>query len=122
MTDKTEEKAAVKTEAEGKAAAPAAQEPQVYVHALRLYLVGGQVYLIRELTNSPTMSQNIVAFINAWRQHRDVWHSPNNDPKFGVRVRDVSLYEYSVARVTAKEKEEGEAEPKKEEKKAAKAK
>lgn len=25
-----------------------------------------------------------------------MWHSPNNDPKFGVRVKDVSLYEYRV--------------------------
>lgn len=40
------------------------------------------------------MPQNVIAFINAWRQK----HSPNNDPKFGVRVKDVSLYEYRVGR------------------------
>ncbi|MDO5531517.1 hypothetical protein [Sutterella sp.] len=42
------------------------------------------------------MPQNVIAFINAWRQRRDVWHSPNNEPNFGVRLKDVSLYEYRV--------------------------
>ena len=61
-----------------------------FVHQLQVYLVGGQTFTINEVTDLPN---NVVAFINAWRQKRDVWHSPNNDPKFGVRVKDVSLYE-----------------------------
>lgn len=67
-----------------------------FVHQLQVYLVGGQTFTINEVTDSPNMPNNVVAFINAWRQKRDVWHSPNNDPKFGVRVKDVSLYEYRV--------------------------
>ena len=47
------------------------------------------------------MPVNVTAFINAWREKKDVWHSPNNDPRFGVRVRDVSLYEYRVAQAAA---------------------
>lgn len=65
-------------------------------HQLQVYLVGGQTFTINEVTDSPNMPNNVVAFINAWRQKRDEWHSPNNDPKFGVRVKDVSLYEYRV--------------------------
>lgn len=60
-----------------------------FVHQLQVYLVGGQTFTINEVTDSPNMPNNVVAFINAWRQKRDVWHSPNNDPKFGVRVKDV---------------------------------
>lgn len=67
-----------------------------FVHQLQVYLVGGQTFTINEVTDSPNMPNNVVEFINAWRQKRDVWHSPNNDPKFGVRVKDVSLYEYRV--------------------------
>ncbi len=67
-----------------------------FVHSLRLYLVGGQQFTLNEVTNSPEIPRNVVAFINAWREKKDVWHSPNNDPRFGVRVKDVSLYEYHV--------------------------
>ncbi len=67
-----------------------------FVHQLVVYLVGGQTFTINEVTDSAAMPSNVIAFINAWRQKKDVWHSPNNDPKFGVRVRDVSLYEYRV--------------------------
>lgn len=55
-----------------------------FVHQLQVYLVGGQTFTINEVTDSPNMPNNVVAFINAWRQKRDVWHSPNNDPKFGA--------------------------------------
>lgn len=84
-------------------ATPAAQKDAAmqkgpFVHQLQLYLVGGQQFTVNEITDSPEMPQNVIAFINAWREKRDVWHSPNNDPKFGVRVRDVSLYEYRVGR------------------------
>lgn len=67
-----------------------------FIHQLQLYLIGGQQFTINELSDSAKMPRNVVAFIDAWRQKRDVWHSPNNDPKFGVRVKDVSLYEYRV--------------------------
>ena len=75
-----------------------------FVHQLRLYLVGGQQFTISEVTAGPEMPVNVAAFINAWRAKEDVWHSPNNDPRFGVRVRDVSLYEYRVARAVAQKK------------------
>lgn len=74
------------------------EEKGPFIHQLQLFLVGGQQFTINELSDSPKMPQNVIAFINAWRQKRDVWHSPNNDPKFGVRVKDVSLYEYRVGR------------------------
>lgn len=48
-----------------------------FVHQLQVYLVGGQTFTINEVTDSPNMPNNVVAFINAWRQKRDVWHSPN---------------------------------------------
>lgn len=69
-----------------------------FVHSLRLYLVGGQTFTLNEVTDTQDIPRNVVAFINAWREKKDVWHSPNNDPRFGVRVRDVSLYEYAVGR------------------------
>lgn len=69
-----------------------------FVHQLQLYLVGGQQFTVNEVTDTPEMPRNVVAFVNAWREKKDVWHSPNNDPRFGVRVRDVSLYEYRVGR------------------------
>lgn len=72
-----------------------------FVHQLRLFLVGGQQYTLNEVTAGPEMPVNVTAFINAWREKKDVWHSPNNDPRFGVRVRDVSLYEYRVAQAAA---------------------
>lgn len=78
------------------AAADANKGP--FIHQLQLFLVGGQQFTINEISESSAMPQNVIAFINAWRQKRDVWHSPNNDPKFGVRVKDVSLYEYRVGR------------------------
>lgn len=74
------------------------EEKGPFIHQLQFFLVGGQQFTINELSDSPKMPQNVIAFINAWRQKRDVWHSPNNDPKFGVRVKDVSLYEYRVGR------------------------
>lgn len=88
--------------AEEKAQSPAQTTKEApkgpFVHQLQVYLVGGQTFTINEVTDSPNMPNNVVAFINAWRQKRDVWHSPNNDAKFGVRVKDVSLYEYRVGR------------------------
>ncbi|MDY3115070.1 MAG: hypothetical protein SOR95_03730 [Sutterella sp.] len=99
-----EENKAVETKeapvAEEKAAAPADQGP--FVHTLRFYLIGGQTFTLNEVTNSSEPSTNVIAFINAWRENRDVWHSPNGDPRFGVRVRDVALYEYGIARAEAK--------------------
>ena len=78
---------------------PAAAEAKgPFIHQLQLFLVGGQQFTVNEISESIAMPQNVIAFINAWRQKRDVWHSPNNDPKFGVRVKDVSLYEYRVGR------------------------
>lgn len=58
--------------------------------------LGGSSLRFNEVTDSPDIPRNVVAFINAWREKKDVWHSPNNDPRFGVRVKDVSLYEYHV--------------------------
>ncbi len=75
---------------------------ETFVHSLRVHLVGGQQFTLNEITNSNKAPENVVAFINAWREMRDVWHSPNNDPHFGVRVRDVSMYEYQVARAEPK--------------------
>lgn len=56
-----------------------------FVHQLQVYLVGGQTFTINEVTDSPNM--------------------PNNDPKFGVRVKDVSLYEYRVGTPAPKAEE-----------------
>ena len=67
------------------------EEKGPFIHQLQLFLVGGQQFTINELSDSPKMPQNVSAFINGW-------HSPNTDPKFGVRVKDVSLYEYRVGR------------------------
>lgn len=39
-----------------------------FVHQLQVYLVGGQTFTINEVTDSPNMPNNVVAFINAWRQ------------------------------------------------------
>lgn len=121
MTEKTEAKTD-KAEAAAPAVKPEvaeqAAEKKIYVHQMQIYLVGGQTFTINEVTNSPNMPNNVVAFINAWRQKRDVWHSPNNDPKFGVRVKDVSLYEYRVG--VPKTKTEADVEPAKEVKKAKK--
>ena len=75
------------------------------------FLVGGQQFAVNELSDSVKMPQNVIAFINAWRQKRDVWHSPNNDPKFGVRVKDVSLYEYRVGKASAVKPAESVAAP-----------
>lgn len=77
------------------------EEQGPFIHQLQLFLVGGQQFTVNELSDSVKMPQNVIAFINAWRQKRDVWHSPNNDPKFGVRVKDVSLYEYRVGKASA---------------------
>lgn len=59
------------------------EEQGPFIHQLQLFLVGGQQFTVNELSDSVKMPQNVIAFINAWRQKRDVWHSPNNDPKFG---------------------------------------
>ena len=77
------------------------EEQGPFIHQLQLFFVGGQQFTVNELSDSVKMPQNVIAFINAWRQKRDVWHSPNNDPKFGVRVKDVSLYEYRVGKAPA---------------------
>ena len=79
-----------------------AEAKKNYVHSLRVYLVGGQTFTLNEVTNSTDIPVNVVAFINAWREKKDVWHSPANDPHFGVRVLDVSLYEYRVAELKPK--------------------
>lgn len=96
-------KAATKAKtAEAPAQAPVAVEDHgPFVHQLHIYLVGGQDFTINEVTTSNKMPPNVVAFINAWREKKDVWHSPNNDPRFGVRVKDVSMYEYRVGRPQA---------------------
>ena len=73
-----------------------------FVHSLRVYLVGGQQFTLNEV--------NVVAFINAWRAKKDVWHSPNNDVHFGVRVKDVSMYEYRVGQPAAPKAEEEKVE------------
>ncbi|MFR1630947.1 MAG: hypothetical protein ACLSU5_08885 [Sutterella wadsworthensis] len=77
-----------------------------FVHSLRVYLVGGQQFTLNEVTDSPEVPRNVVAFINAWRAKKDVWHSPNNDVHFGVRVKDVSMYEYRVGQPAPKAEEE----------------
>ena len=86
-----------------------AEAKKNYVHSLRVYLVGGQTFTLNEVTNSTDIPVNVVAFINAWREKKDVWHSPANDPHFGVRVLDVSLYEYRVGKAQPKP---AEAQPK----------
>ena len=74
-----------------------------FVHSLRVYLVGGQQFTLNEVTDSPEVPRNVVAFINAW-------HSPNNDVHFGVRVKDVSMYEYRVGQPAAPKAEEEKVE------------
>lgn len=54
------------------------EEQGPFIHQLQLFLVGGQQFTVNELSDSVKMPQNVIAFINAWRQKRDVWHSPNN--------------------------------------------
>ncbi|MFU0841594.1 MAG: Small capsomere-interacting protein [Burkholderia sp.] len=85
------------------AAATAQQGP--FVHSLEFFLVGGQRFTINEISDSANPPRNVVAFINAWRAKKDVWHSPNNDPHFGVRVKDVSMYQYRVGRPGAPKQE-----------------
>ena len=81
----------------------AKEQKKNYVHSLRVYLVGGQTFTMNEITQSADIPVNVVAFINAWREKKDVWHSPNNDAHFGVRVKDVSLYEYRTGELKPKE-------------------
>lgn len=88
------------TKTEAQTAAPA--EKPLIVHQLTLFITGGQKYQIRELSNSTDMPRNYLGFINAWREQKDVWFSPNNDPHFGVRVKEVALYEYAVHRAVKK--------------------
>ena len=76
-----------------------------FVHSLRVYLVGGQQFTLNEVTDSPEVPRNVVAFINAWRAKKDVWHSPNNDVHFGVRVK-----EYRVGQPAAPKAEEEKVE------------
>ena len=90
------------TKIETEAQTAAAAEKPVFVHQLTLYITGGQKYQIRELSNSTDMPRNYLGFINAWREKKDVWFSPNNDPHFGVRVKEVPLYEYAVHRAVKK--------------------
>ena len=90
--------AKTKTTAAPEQAPVAVEDHGPFVHQLQLYLVGGQNFTLNEVTSSTKMPANVVAFINAWREKKDVWHSPNNDPRFGVRVKDVSLYDRSRAR------------------------
>ena len=91
-----EEKTAVQPQAQQAPKGP-------FVHQLRIYLVGGQQYTLNEVSATAEMPKNVVAFINAWREKKDVWHSPNNDAHFGVRVKDVSLYEYRTGELKPKE-------------------
>ncbi len=105
MTEKTEQKTA-QSAVEKQESAAKAHSKEIFVHEIRIYLVGGQIFSMREVTNSQEMPKNVVAFINAWRQKRDVWHSPNNDPHFGVRIKDISLYEYAVRRAERKARDE----------------
>ena len=81
-----------------------------FVHSLRVYLLGAQQFTLNEVTDSPEVPRNVVAFINAWRAKKDVWHSPNNDVHFGVRVKDVSMYEYRVGQPAAPKAEEEKVE------------
>ena len=85
--------AKTKTTAAPEQAPVAVEDHGPFVHQLHLYLVGGQNFTLNEVTSSTKMPANVVAFINAWREKMDVWHSPNHDPRFGGRVKDVSLYE-----------------------------
>lgn len=96
MAKKTESAKQVKTEEQAVAAQEAPKGP--FIHALKLSLIGGQQMTLNEVTDSTDIPRNVVAFINAWREQKDVWHSPDNDPHFGVRVKDVSMYEYRVGR------------------------
>lgn len=110
--------AKTKTTAAPEQAPVAVEDHGPFVHQLHLYLVGGQNFTLNEVTSSTKIPANVVAFINAWREKKDVWHSPNNDPRFGVRVKDVSLYEYRVGRpAPAKTEAAPAAEPAKEEQK-----
>ena len=87
--------------------APAKETPKKkYVHVLLLSLVGGQQFQLNEVTESTEIPANVAAFINAWRQNKDVWHSPGNDPHFGVRVKDVSMYQLRTLELTEKKPEE----------------
>lgn len=117
MAKKEENK---EVEAPAKEVAKPEQPKGPFVHQLKVYLVGGQEFTINEVSNSPEMPNNVIAFVNAWREKKDVWHSPNNDPRFGVRVKDVSLYEYRVGVPAPQEAKPEEAAPeaKKAEKKA----
>ena len=83
------------------APAAAAQEP--VVHRLIVSLVGGQEFTLNAVTNSTDIPADYVAFINAWREKKDVWFSPKNDPHFGVRVKDVSMYRYLTGRLQPKQ-------------------
>lgn len=49
------------------------EEQGPFIHQLQLFLVGGQQFTVNELSDSVKMPQNVIAFINAWRQKRDVW-------------------------------------------------
>ena len=76
------------------------EEQGPFIHQLQLFLVGGQQFTVNELSDSVKMPQNVIAFINAWRQKRDVWHSPNNDPKFAsARLRPLSPLNPSLHRL-----------------------
>ena len=70
------------------------EEQGPFIHQLQLFLVGGQQFTVNELSDSVKMPQNVIAFINAWRQKRDVWHSPNNDPKFGGVLGEVLYHDF----------------------------
>lgn len=41
------------------------EEKGPFIHQLQLFLVGGQQFTINELSDSPKMPQNVIAFINA---------------------------------------------------------
>ena len=93
---KKETKDAAPVEEVKKEQAAVEQPKGPFVHQLKVHLIGGQEFTINEVSDSQEIPANVVAFINAWREKRDVWHSPNNDPHFGVRVKVVSMYEYRV--------------------------
>ena len=45
------------------------EEQGPFIHQLQLFLVGGQQFTVNELSDSVKMPQNVIAFINAWRQN-----------------------------------------------------
>lgn len=81
-----------------------------FVHSLRVYLVGGQQFTLNEVTVPPKFRGTSSPLSTPGAPRKDVWHSPNNDVHFGVRVKDVSMYEYRVGQPAAPKAEEEKVE------------